>query len=260
MIIATVQSTPVPCDVAANAERIAGVIEEAAGRGAELVVFPELELTGYALSAIAAAPERLAVTAEGDPRLEPVVRACRAAQVAAVVNCAVRTGGTDGPLTITSLVIGPDGEPLTRYDKLKLHGEEGGVFTAGCRDGRFAYRGVDFALAVCYDSRFPEIAKRAAADGCQVYLASAVHDPESDVGRGQPHYPGLARDNGLWVVLANAVGPTGPLIGCGLAGAWGPDGASLAEGSGTDPEVVLVELPVGGASPLGSGASAPVTG
>jgi hypothetical protein len=99
---------------------------------------------------------------------------------------------------------------------------------------RHADRGrVRFALATCYDNRFPDIAGSAAADGCALYLASSALDEDND--SFEKVYPVRARDFGLYVVLANLVGPSeaGPCTG--RSGVWGPQGERIAD-AGSDRE------------------------
>ncbi|MFG2328435.1 carbon-nitrogen hydrolase family protein [Streptomyces sp. NPDC048604] len=240
MIVAAAQFAPVPGDIEANVRTVAELVRAAGADGARLVVLAELALTGYEPSLIHADPA-LALT-EDDLRLEPIREACRAAGAAAVVNGPVRTGDGERP-GVTTLVFGPDGALLARYDKQHLYGYEREVFTAGDRDGRFALDGVRFALATCYDNRFPELAERAASDGCRVYLASSVLDTEND--SFEAVYPARARDFGLYVVLGNTLG-TNEAGACeGRSGVWGPDGERLAD-AGTKQGYATAELPVGG--------------
>ncbi|GAA3103811.1 hypothetical protein GCM10020254_57020 [Streptomyces goshikiensis] len=55
-------------------------------------------------------------------------------------------------------------------------------------------------------------------------------------------YPGIAREQGLYVVLANHVGPAGPWTGCGRAAVWAPGGAPLAEADDRTPSVVTADV------------------
>ncbi|MEX0171295.1 carbon-nitrogen hydrolase family protein [Streptomyces sp. LMG1-1-1.1] len=236
MIVAATQFAPVAGDIDANVRTIAGLVRAAGAEGARVVVFAELCLTGYEPSLIRDAPGL--VLAEDDPRLEPVREACRAAGAAAVVNGPVRTGGSRAG--ITTLVIGPDGSLLTRYDKRNLYGVEAEVFAPGTADGRFTLDGVRFALATCYDNRFPELAERAAADGCAVYLASSVLSADND--SFATVYPARARDFGLYVVLGNVLGPNEDGVGAGRAGAWGPDGGRIADAGDAGAGFVLAEV------------------
>lgn len=231
VIVAAAQFAPVAGDVEGNVRTVSGLIRRAGAEGARVVVFPELALTGYEPPLIRATPA--ACLAEGDARLDPVREACRATGAAAVVNGPVLMAGTEGRLGITSLVIGPDGALLARYDKRHLYGFEAEVFAPGTVDGRFTLDGVRFALATCYDNRFPDIAERAASDGCAVYLASSALDADND--SFEKVYPVRARDFGLYVVLANLVGRSevGPCVG--RSGVWGPDGERIAD-AGPDRE------------------------
>ncbi|MFD7441940.1 carbon-nitrogen hydrolase family protein [Streptomyces sp. NPDC059909] len=246
MIVAAAQFAPVPGDIPANVRSMAGLIHEAAARRARLVVFGELAATGYELGLLAADPGLW--PAPDDPRLARVREACRATSTAAVVNCAAPTDG--GRPAIASLVIGPDGALIARYDKRHLHGAENDVFAAGSADGRFTLDGVRFALAVCYDNRFPEVAGRAGADGCQVYVASSALDVGND--SFESVYPVRARDNGLWVVLGNLVGPSTEAGECaGGSAVWGPDGTLLATAGSDAPGLAVAELPLGRRLPAG---------
>ncbi|MER6911006.1 carbon-nitrogen hydrolase family protein [Streptomyces sp. NPDC000594] len=240
MRTAAAQFTPVPGEVGANLRTVARLVRDASARGARLVVFAELVATGYALEPIARDPG-LWLT-EDDPRLEPVRRACRETGTAAVVNAVVAPGAGATRPTITSLVIGPEGESAARYDKVRLHGEELELFAAGERDGRFTLDGVRVALAVCYDNRFPEVARRAAADGCALYVASSALERGND--SFTEVYPVRARESGLPVVLANLLGRWDVGDCPGDSGIWAPDGSLVATAGPADPGLALADLPV----------------
>ncbi|MFJ4189555.1 carbon-nitrogen hydrolase family protein [Kitasatospora sp. NPDC089509] len=235
MKIAAAQLSCVPADIPANVRQLVGLAERARAQGAELIVHPELALTGYELDALATDP-RLRVTPD-DPRLD----ALRATGIATVLNCAVPT---DGPLpAIGSYVYGPDGELLTRYLKQHLYENEQGVFTPGARDGRFTLGGLRFALATCFDNHFPDLTARGAADGCDVHLASSLYGTGNGVHERATVYPGIARSTGLYVVLANHVGPAGPWTGCGGAALWAPDGTLLTEADDRSTTVAVADVP-----------------
>ncbi|MER5306594.1 carbon-nitrogen hydrolase family protein [Streptomyces sp. NPDC002773] len=236
MIVAATQFAPVAGDIDANVRAVAGLVRAAGAEGARVAVFAELCLSGYEPSLIRGTPGL--VLTEDDPRLEPVREACRAVSAVAVVNGPVRTAGSRPG--VTTLVIGPDGSLLTRYDKRHLYGIEEEVFEPGTTDGRFALDGLRFALATCYDNRFPELAERAAADDCAVYLASSVLSADND--SFEKVYPVRARDFGLYVVLGNVLGANEDGVGAGRAGAWGPDGERIADAGSDGPGFVLAEV------------------
>ncbi|MFJ7158731.1 carbon-nitrogen hydrolase family protein [Streptomyces sp. NPDC101118] len=238
MKIAAAQLSCVPGDVPANVRRLVSLAAAARDEGAELVVFPELALTGYEIGALAADPA-LWVTPD-DPRLDPL----RGVGTAVVVNCALRTGGSRPALA--SLVYGADGEPVTTYVKQHLYEQERGLFEAGDRDGRFELGGIGFALATCFDNHFEDLTGRGAADGCRVHLASSLYGTGGGVQERAAVYPGIARSTGMYVVLANHVGPAGPWTGCGGSGVWAPGGALVTEADASTTTFVAAEVPAAG--------------
>ncbi|MFI8105779.1 carbon-nitrogen hydrolase family protein [Streptomyces sp. NPDC086023] len=238
MKIAAAQLGCVPGDVTANVRRLVSLAAAARDEGAELVVFPELALTGYELGALAADPA-LWVTPD-DPRLDPL----RGVGAAVVVNCALRNGGSRPALA--SLVYGADGEPVTSYAKQHLYEQERDVFEAGDRDGRFELGGIGFALATCFDNHFEDLTGRGAADGCRVHLASSLYGTGGGAQERATVYPGIARSTGMYVVLANHVGPAGPWTGCGGSGVWAPGGALVAEADASTTMYVVAEVPGAG--------------
>ncbi|WP_167475570.1 carbon-nitrogen hydrolase family protein [Nocardia arthritidis] len=242
MIIGAGQFAAVPGDIATNVGRMAALLAAAADTGIHLVVFAELAVTHYDLAAIAADPTLL-IADHDDARLDRVRNACRELGIAAVINAPAQAVDESGR-TISTFVYGPDGGLLTRYDKLHMFEEtEAGIFVTGAADGRFELDGLRFALATCHDNSYPDIPARAAADGCQVYLASSFHDLPERIGR----YAQLARDNSLFVVLANGLGPGPYGPACGRSGAWLPSGEQVAAAEpGEHDQLVRAEVVLSG--------------
>ncbi|KZM75015.1 carbon-nitrogen hydrolase family protein [Nocardia terpenica] len=235
MRVAAAQVTCVPADVRANIGRLAGLAGRAGADSAELIVFPELAVTGYELAAIAA-DERLWLRAD-DPRLDPL----RTTGIATVVNCAAPALDGRRPV-IATYVYGADGDLLTCYHKQHLFGEEQRWFTAADKDGRFELRGLRFSLATCFDNHFPDLVGRIADDGCDVHLASALYGTGGGVAERASIYPDIAARADVYVVLANHVGRAGPVIGCGRAAVWSPGGALLVQADEQTPMIVTAEI------------------
>ncbi|MFF1557189.1 carbon-nitrogen hydrolase family protein [Streptomyces sp. NPDC058279] len=237
MKIAAAQLTCVPADVTANVAAAVALAAAAREQGAGLVVFPELTLTGYEMDALASDPGLWLTDAE-DPRLDPL----RSTGIATAVNVALRTTGPRPVLA--TLVHDATGAHVTTYAKQHLYRHEHDVFAAGAADGRFTLGGIRFCLGVCYDNHFPDLPARGAADGCRVHLASSLYGTGDGIRERATVYPGIARDHGLYVVLANHVGPAGPWTGCGGAAVWAPDGTLLAEADDRTPSVVTAAVEV----------------
>lgn len=234
--IAAAQLSCAPADVSANAARAAALAVRAREEGAALVVFPELTLTGYELAALAADPGLWLADAE-DPRLDPV----RSTGIATAVNVALRM---DGPRpVIATLVHDADGSHVTTYAKQHLFRHEQEVFAAGTGPGRFELGGIRFSLGICFDNHFADVPGAGAAAGCRVHLASSLYGTGDGIAERAAIHPGIARDFGMYVALANHVGPAGPWTGCGGAAVWAPGGALLAEADAHTPSVAVAEVP-----------------
>ncbi|MFI9781799.1 carbon-nitrogen hydrolase family protein [Streptomyces sp. NPDC051956] len=234
MKIATAQFTCSPAEISANVQLMAALADEARLQGAELVVFPELALTGYELESVL--PRRDLWARADDPRLDAV----RESGVATVVNGVAATDG-ERP-AIETLVFGAGGELITTYRKQHLFEHEQGVIAPGRHDGRFEFGGLRFSLATCFDNHFSELVARGAADGCQVHLASSLYGTGGGVEELDAVYPGIAKDFNLHVVMANHVGPAGAWTGCGRSGLWAPGGALLVQADADTSMVITAEV------------------
>src|SRR5947208_15839524 len=102
LLVAAGQTACTALDIPANVAAAADLVRLAAGRGADLLVLPELFLTGYELAAIAADPASHTV-GPADPRLQPLAAACAGTRTAVVVGAPTRDPAS-GALHISALV------------------------------------------------------------------------------------------------------------------------------------------------------------
>ncbi|MBB5953923.1 aliphatic nitrilase [Saccharothrix tamanrassetensis] len=124
---AAVQASPVYLDPAATVAKAASIIHEAAGQGAELVVFPEVFVAGYpywnwTMNPVAASPlyERLyraSVDVPG-PHVDTLRAAAAATGTTVVIGVNERGRHSLGVLYNSVLTIGPDGAVLGLHRKL----------------------------------------------------------------------------------------------------------------------------------------------
>jgi N-carbamoylputrescine amidase len=142
-----------PLDVVANAATTTAALREAAARGAQLVVLPELAATGYVLDREALLDRAESPHAPG-PALTAWSGAARDLGMVVVGGFAERDGDR---LYNSVAVIGPDGRIAGTYRKLHLFGHERDVFAPGDLGlPVFEVAGLRLGVVVCYDLRFPE--------------------------------------------------------------------------------------------------------
>ncbi len=229
--IAAAQTIPRPGDVAANLEQHDRLARAAAERGARVLVFPELSLTGYELRDA----EELAF-AEEDERLAPLRDRASALGLTLVVGAPVRVAGH---LHIGALVLAPD-RSVELYTKRHLGSfpssvnpggdvppPEATVFRPGDRDPLVRFDGHTAAVAICADVGHASHAERAARRGAQAYLASMFVVPAEFEGDARKLATYAAR-HAMSVVLANFGGPTGGLASAGRSSIWSERGELLA--------------------------------
>ena len=199
-------------DVRENLARIAPWIDEAAARGAKLVLLPEyFGLLG------ARSRDKLAVAerdGEGPQQAFLAQAACRHG-IYLVGGCV--PVATDDPSRVRSacLVYGADGERVARYDKMHLfafqHGseryDEAATIAPGERPVAFDAPIGRVAMSICYDLRFPEL-YRALGEVALILAPSAFTVPT-----GKAHWELLLRTRAVenqCYLLAAAQGGTHP--------------------------------------------------
>jgi len=106
----------------------------------------------------------------------------------------------------TTVVLAPDGELLSVYDKTHLFDRERGVFTPGAAlQDPFVFRGVRFGVLCCFDIEFPEPARTLALRGAQCLLV-----PSANMAPWGPSHRVFVRARALedhcWVAYADCVG------------------------------------------------------
>ncbi|MET9955547.1 carbon-nitrogen hydrolase family protein [Streptomyces sp. NPDC006339] len=235
---ALLQSSGQLGDVAANLKILDEAAARAAAAGADLLLAPELFLTGYAIGPDLA---RLAEPSDG-----PSARAV--ADIAARHGLAVGYGYPErdterhGVLYNSAQLLGADGAVLAHYRKTHLFGDfEAKWFTPG-EDGvvQTELGGLTVGLMICYDVEFPENVRAQALAGTDLLLVpTALMHPAQIVPESV--VPVRAFENQLYIAYANRTGPEGDFEFVGLSTLAGPDGTARAR-AGRGEDLVIGEV------------------
>ena len=242
--IAAAQTIPVRGHVEENVEQHVRLVRVAAEAQPQVLVFPELSLTGYELDLA----HDLAFS-ESDPRLAPLVKAASSQSMTLIVGAPVRIGSL---LHIGAFIVSPDGT-VAVYTKHHLGAfspgasvdgivppAEATVFHPGNRNPLVRFGANTAAVAVCADTGRPSHPQQAADRGARTYLASMFLIP-SELERETANLRAYAIRHSMTVVLANYGGPSGGLASGGRSAIWSETGDLLAqlEVSGTGVAVAI---------------------
>jgi predicted amidohydrolase len=219
-------------DLDANAERARSAVAEARAGGADLVVFPELQLTGYGLGA----------------EHDDASTAAAAASVAEGVAAVVGFNESDGEKRYNSAVYVENGGPLHVQRKIHLVDyppwDEDVHFSPGEALSAFDTALGRTAMLICNDAWQPLLPVLAVQGGADVLLfpsASATTMPDVDqYWRGLTTF--YARMLQCYVVFVNRVGTEGDFTFWGGSHVVDPLGDVVAEAPGFEESVLLVDL------------------
>lgn len=194
------------------------LIDMAIEHRADLIFFPELSLTGYEPKLA----DALAATID-DPRLD--VLQARADDANIIIGAGLPIRAPQG-VHIAMVWFQPHTQRQV-YAKQQLHRDEFPFFVAGDEHKVLVVGGHTLAPAICYESLQPNHAEAAASLGADIYLAS-VAKPARNVVTAYEHYPRIAQQHSMSVLMANAIGASDDFISAGQSAIWNPEGKLIA--------------------------------
>jgi len=230
LIIAAAQSTSVPGDITRNVINHLRFGINAAEQGAQLLIFPELSLTGYELTIA-----RSHAVRPDSSELDPLRHLATRARMTVVAGAPVLNDNNE--LHIAALVMRPDGSVLT-HTKEHVHQSEEDVFTSGPGGPTLLIEDATVALAICADASHPQHAARAAARASNVYAVGAMITDDA-YARKVALLKNYALEHSMAVLLANYSGETGGLVSAGKSALWSEDGQLVAASTGTEEALVV---------------------
>lgn len=229
-------------DVPANLRRAVEVLREAAGRGARLVVFPELFLHGYA------ADERFGALAEPVPGPSTAALADAAGALGVEVVVGLARRDLRYPHGVYNSAVLLDGGGVRAvYDKVHLGTfgpfREGCWFVAGREAGARVVETVlgPSGLAVCYDCSFPELPRRLAREGAEALIVLSAGPVEARQKWGHLLRT-RAYESALWVLYCNSVGTQGPYAFFGGSRIVAPGGEVMAQAADGQEELLVADV------------------
>ena len=205
---------------------------EARSRGAEIVVFPELALTGY-LPAPGVLDHCQPLDGDGVASMRDVARELG---IAIVFGLPELTGGVRYN---TMLALDATGAIAGIYRKIHLWKTEDWA-QPGTSIDPSELAGVTCASWICYDTRFPEIGRAAALGGADLCVISTAWLGPGD--EWELAVRSRALDNSVFVAGSDIINPDPSLRTCGRSLIVSPKGHVLARAAEDVPGVIVADL------------------
>ncbi len=214
LTVAAVQMAMVDGDVARNVATAERLVRDAAGRGARLILIPELFEDRYFCEDQRAEHLAKARPLAGHPTVEHFAAVARELSVVLPISFYERAGNE---LFNSCAIVDADGTVLGVYRKSHIPDGPGYSEKYYFRPGDTGFRVWDTAvgrigIGICWDQWFPEVARALSLAGAEVilYPTAIGSEPTEPTWDSAPHWQrvmqGHAGANLVPVVAANRVG------------------------------------------------------
>ncbi|MEM7067774.1 MAG: carbon-nitrogen hydrolase family protein [Pseudomonadota bacterium] len=232
MKVGIFQSAGGGCSPQERADRLSAAIK---GKGIDLVVCPELFISGYNVG--------IELTEQSDSSQGWHY------QLMSEIACQNETGiiygypEREGNILYNSAAcISPVGKLIANHRKrANSPGSfEEDYFTPADGMTIFTYEGMKVAVVICYEVEFPESIRQAACNGAQlVAVPTALVDKWRVVA--ERVVPTRAFENGVWVAYANHAGEENGFTYLGGSRIVDPDGVEAAK-AGSSEELIVADI------------------
>lgn len=236
--VAAAQCASVNGNPAANLETMARITRQAAAQGVEVLVFPELFLSGY----FAAEAFRQLAEPRNGPLFDAVSTLAREHGIAVCYGYPERDGER---IFNAAQLVDDQGHALLNHRKTHPFGDyERQWFTNGDTiQAPVLHRNFRLSLLICYEVEFPELPRANALRGSEVLLVpTAVMAETNPQEVAQLLARARAAENNMFVVYANhlSVEDVGNFNGNSLIA--GPLGATLGMAGSNVEQLVMADL------------------
>lgn len=208
------QTRPFKGDIKKNIASHKKLINIAVSYLADIIVFPELSLTGYE-------PElaKDLATKQDDHIFDTFQEISDVNKITISVGMPTKMGSD----VLISMIIFQPFIPRQTYSKQNLHQDEFAYFQKGKHQLFLTIDKIKIAPAICYESLVPEHSENAFKGGAEMYIASVAKSAEG-VKKAFKHFPEIAGKYSIPVLMANCVGPCDNFESVGKTSIWNSKG------------------------------------
>lgn len=240
--IATV-SMHVVYDKAENLRTYYKYIDEAAEKGAKLIVFPETSLQGY-LDNLGVFQKKTVQYQQENAEVVPfgestqaLIKKAKEKDIYIIYGMVEKDACQVGKLYNTAVLVGPEGY-IGSYRKVHLPMDEAHLFYPGNEINVFDTQIGRIGMLICYDKDYPETARILAAKGAELIVMPTAWSLDDSSTEPETNYSVFVYDlfdkaraveNQAFFLSANQVGITGEIHFFGRSRIVSPLGKVKAE-------------------------------
>ncbi len=218
MKICIAQTKSLKGNVLKNIQNHLQFIERAIDLQADLIVFPELSITGYEPHLA----KKLA-THINHLKFNPFQKLSD--KYAITIGIGMPTKAISG-INISMLIFQPNKKRMV-YSKQILHADELPFFTIGNTQTILEIKGQKIGIGICYETLQREHFLNTHQNGADIYIAS-VAKSKNGIEKAFEHFSKVAREFRTPILMANCVGFCDQFMSVGHSAIWNKDGVLLA--------------------------------
>lgn len=231
MKISVAQTKPLRGSIEINIDRHKTLIGLAISDEADIIIFPELSLTGY--------EPRWAkglATDQNDSRFADFQKISNTSRITIGVGVPTKN---DAGVCISLILFQPHRARQT-YSKKYLHPDEEEFFVSGGNFATFRIGEVEIAPAICYELSVPEHVEAAFEGGAGIYIASVAKFVDG-VDRALERLSEIARTYSMTVLMSNCVDRSDGHDCAGKTSAWNNQGRLLGQLNDKDEGILVFD-------------------
>lgn len=233
MKIAAAQIKSIKHNTLANIQIHLQMIDLAAKQNVELIVFPEMSLTGYEREMA----EQFSFT-ENDIRLDVFKDKAEAYNMLIIVGAPIKI---DSALHIGSFIFYPN-RTTSIYTKQFLHDGEEKYFTPSSNyNPLIEFQKENISIAICADINNPMHPKQAYNRKTTLYISSIFYTPNG-IAEGLATLSNYAEQYSMKVLMANYSGSSYGIESAGQSGYWNSEGELIKQLDSVEENLLIIQF------------------
>jgi predicted amidohydrolase len=231
MKICVAQTRPIKGDIQNNIDNHKKLIDLAVANGADIVIFPELSLTGYEPTLA----KELA-THPDDSRFDDFQKMADTRQI--TIGVGAPTKSNTG-ICISMLIFQPHQARQT-YSKKFIHPDEEAFFVSGQNSMDLIGNKPAIAPAICYELSVPEHAENAFKSGAEIYIAS-VAKFVNGIDKAINRLADIAHKYSMTVLMSNCIGQADGSECAGKTSIWNNKGLLVGQLNDQNEGILIID-------------------